>query len=101
MKLYQSLATGIEKKYLVGICNADGEGLDCEEVMTYCTAPGDHGECGSSRNCYDAGLCGLGSGSGWDGDGFDNYPGVCGVATHGGPHGGLDCDEVATYCAWT
>jgi len=76
----------------IGVCDAQGKGLDCDKVTTYCTEPGDHGECGSGRKCHDAGLCGYG-----DGD----YDGVCGYAIHGGKESALDCDKVSTKCTDT
>ena len=72
-----------------GVCDTHGKGLECDDVTTYCTEPGDHGECGSGRKCYDAGLCGHGSG---------DYDGVCGEAIFGGKHSALDCDKVTTKC---
>lgn len=73
-----------------GVCDTHGKGLECDDVTTFCTEPGDHGECGSGRKCYDAGLCGYGKGG--------DYDGVCGMALHGGKDSGLDCDKVTTKC---
>mmetsp|Transcript_26128 Transcript_26128/g.56105 ORF Transcript_26128/g.56105 Transcript_26128/m.56105 type:complete len:722 (-) Transcript_26128:281-2446(-) len=59
-------------------------GLDCGEVSTMCTEPGEFAECASGAKCFDAGLC----------HGGDGHAGFC-SSEHG-----FDCDEEGkTYCA--
>ena len=73
---------------------APGTGLACDEVTTYCSAPGRYAECGEGRKCYAATLCGFGS-HGHDG----GHAGVCGLpAASGDERRGLDCAAATTQC---
>eukprot|EP00578_Thalassiosira_sp_NH16_P012976 CAMPEP_0181118984 /NCGR_PEP_ID=MMETSP1071-20121207/23365_1 /TAXON_ID=35127 /ORGANISM="Thalassiosira sp., Strain NH16" /LENGTH=995 /DNA_ID=CAMNT_0023203511 /DNA_START=260 /DNA_END=3247 /DNA_ORIENTATION=- len=63
-------------------------GLDCLEVTTKCTAPGEKAECAYGAGCFDADLC----------HDTGDHAGFCGKKGKGGGGGKEDCDDISTYC---
>lgn len=77
-----------------GICapTPDRGGLECDrdDDWAFCTSPGERSECGAGRTCYPKDLCPRFGGK--------DHAGVCGTTDPDGKPGGLECDEVTTYC---
>ncbi|KAL7534974.1 hypothetical protein ACHAXR_006184, partial [Thalassiosira sp. AJA248-18] len=58
-------------------------GLDCDNVTTRCTKPGEHAECAHGSKCFDTGLCTGGKG-------------FCSSSSEGSE---VDCEDISTFCA--